>query len=187
MELICTLAKKVFELTMTREIFLDLFQTKSFDDIWYWLLLAVSWSLTTYWTMGVGNHDAREAQEKGGKYLSNFETLVGIYCERVEDGIVRYGPSVVLVVSFVLATLATLGFWFWILFAQAMFILTFPLCLTTLVSIVFASRQARAPEEGKKLLKRYRKLRLLKQTIGVFAIATASFWGAIVTFRLPAI
>lgn len=172
---------------MTQEIFLELFQTKSFDDVWYWLLLAVSWSLTTYWSMGVGNHDARKAQEKGGRYLSNFETLVGIYCERVEEGVARYGSSVILVISFVLASLATLGFWFWILFAQALFILLFPLCLTTLVSILFAGRQRREPVEGKDLLKRYRKLRLAKQAIGVFAITTASFWGAIVTFRVPAI
>ncbi len=187
MELICTLTEKVFEFTMTEEIFVDLFQTKSFDDIWYWLLLAVAWSLTTHWTMGVGNHDAREAQEKGGKYMSNFETLVGIYCQRIEASIVKYGSSVILVCTFLLASLATLGFWFWILFAQAMFILVFPLCLTTLVSIVFASRQVRDPAEGKELLKRYRKLRLLKQAIGVFAISTASFWGAIVTFQQPAV
>lgn len=172
---------------MTTEIFIDLFQTKSFDDIWYWLLLAVSWSLTTYWTMGVGNNEARAAQEKGGKYLSNFETLIAMYCDRVNEGIVRYGPPVMLVVSFVLAMLATLGFWFWILFAQAMFILVFPLCVTSLVSMVFASRQVRDPAEGRDLIKRYRKLRLVKQTIGVFAITTASFWGAIVTFRMPAV
>lgn len=172
---------------MTQEIFADLFRTKSFDNIWYWLLLAVSWSLTTYWTMGAGNHDAREAQEKGGEHLSKFETLVRIYCERVNDGIVSYGPHLVLVISFVLASLATLGFWFWILFAQALFLLLFPLCLTSLVSAAFASRQVKNPLAGKDLIGRYRKLRLAKQAIGVFAIATASFWGAIVTFRVPLI
>lgn len=187
MELICTIGGKRFEYTMTQEIFADLFRTKSFDNIWYWLLLAVSWSLTTYWTMGVGNHDAREAREKGGKYLSNFEFLVGIYCERMNEGIAHYGPSVILVISFLLATLATLGFWFWIYFAQALFLLVFPLCLTSLVSVAFASRQVRQPVKGRELIKRYRNLRLVKQTIGVFAIATASFWGAIVTFRVPMI
>ena len=187
MELNCTLSKKVPEFTMANEIFVNLFQNKSFDDIWYWLVLAVSWSLTTYWTMGVGDQDARAAQEKGGKYLTNFETLVGIYCERTENGIVRHGPYVILVVSFLLASLATLGFWFWILFAQAMFVLVFPLCLTTLVSIVFARRQVRDPARGRDLLKRYKTLRLVKQTIGVFAIATTSLWGAIVTYQLPTI
>lgn len=172
---------------MTHEIFIELFRTKSFDNIWYWMLLAVSWSLVTHWTMGVGNQDAREARDKGGKYLSNFETLVGIHCERTRESVERYGPSVVLVISFVLAMLATLGFWFWILFAQALFLLLFPLCLTTLASIMFANRQMREPLAGRELIRRYGKLRLLKQTIGVFAICTTSFWGAIVTFRVPSI
>ncbi len=172
---------------MTQEIFIELFRTKSFDNIWYWLLLAVSWSLVTHWTMGVGNQDAREARDKGGKYLSNFETLVGIYCDRTREGVEKYGPSVVLVMTFVLAMFATLGFWFWILFAQAMFLLLFPLCLTVLASVFFANRQVRNPLAGQELIKRYRRLRLLKQTIGVFAICTTSFWGAIVTFRMPAI
>ncbi len=181
------IARKVFNPLMAKEIFIDLFRTKSFDDIWYWLLLAVAWSLTTYWTMGVGNQDAREAREKGGKYLVDFEELVGIYCERINNSIEKYGTSVILVISFILASLATLGFWFWILFAQALFLLLFPLCMTSLVTIYFASRQAEDPVSGQDLIKRYRKLRLVKQTIGVFAISTASFWGAIVTFRLPAI
>lgn len=187
MELNCTLGEKAPELTMASEIFANLLKTKSFDDIWYWLVLAVAWSLTTYWTMGVGNQDARAAQDKGGKYLSNFETLVGIYCERTVSSIATYGPPFVLVASFVLASLATLGFWFWILFAQAMFILLFPLCITTLVSVAFAKRQVRDPAQGKDLLKRYKTLRLVKQTIGVFAITTTSFWGALVTYKLPTI
>jgi hypothetical protein len=170
---------------MIEQVFTELFRTKSFDNIWYWLMLSVAWSVTTQWTLGVGNHDARAAMDKGGKYMSDFETLVRIYCDRMHENAKRYGSQAMFGFCFVLASLATLGFWFWILFAQAMFFLVFPFCVTTLISVMYAHRQVEDPRTGKDLVKRYRKLRLLKQTIGVFTITTTSFWGTIVIFRMP--
>lgn len=185
MELICRIAGKGFTLPLVEEITAELFRTRSFDNIWYWLLLSVSWSLATQWTLGVGHYDARAAVAKGGRHMTDFETLVEIYCNRMHENGEKYGAQAVLIASFLLASLATLGFWFWILFAQALFMLVFPVCLTLLLSIMVANRQVRDPVSGKRLIKRYRKLRMLKQTIGVFAISMTSFWGTIVILRAP--
>lgn len=169
---------------MVQNIVIQLFQTKSFDNVWYWVLLAIAWSLMSYWTFGVGHHEAVQARRNGGEHLTEFETIVGIYCKRVCESLDRYGTFAALAISFILAMLATLGFWFWILFAQALFLLVAPLMAANVVTLIFACRQDRAPLAGKALIRRYRNLRMLKQAIGVFTIMTASAWGALINLGL---
>ena len=85
----------------------------------------------------------------------------------------------------ILASLATLGFVFWYLFAQALFLLLFPLMLAGCVTLAFAYVQVRNPMNGADLIKRYNLLRRLKQLIGVLTISGVTMWGTIVTFKLP--
>lgn len=167
------------------ELIRELFHTRSFDSIWYWLFLAVSWSLATYWTLGIGHHEAMQARNKGGQHLNDFELVVNIYCRRLAEGIEQFGNGAILVGSFFLAIMATMGFYFGMLFMQGLFLLTFPLLIANIMTVVVAKRQVAAPMEGEELIQRYRRLRLVKQGFGAFSILLVSIWGAFTTLRLP--
>ncbi len=167
------------------DLITQLFHTRSFDSVWYWLMLAVSWSLATYWTLGVGHHEAMEARNKGGRHQSDFEVVVNIYCLRLAEGIVQFGNSAMLIGSFLLAVVATMGFWFGMMFMQGLFLLVFPLLIANIMTVVIARRQVATPLVGDDLIKRYRRLRLLKQGFGAFSIFCTSIWGALSSLRLP--
>ena len=174
-------------MSVVQEIIIELFRTRSFINIWYLILLAVSWSITTYRTLGVGHYEAQMARRIGGRHMEEFELVAGNYCQRLADSFERHGTVSVLAISFALASLATLGFWFWYLFAQALFLLVAPLLLAGCITLAVARLQQRKPFKGEDLMRRYRRLRLTKQLIGVAAISGASMWGAIVTFKFPVV
>lgn len=166
------------------DIINELLHTRSFDNVWFWLMLAVSWSLATYWTLGVGHHEAMEARNKGGQHLSDFELVVNIYCRRLAEGIDQFGNGAALIGSFLLSIMATMGFWFGMVFMQGLFLLVFPLLIANIMTVVLAKRQVSAPLVGQNLIQRYRRLRLLKQGFGVFSILLISIWGAYSTLRI---
>ena len=159
----------------------QLLTNTSFDSPWYWIFFATSWSLATYWTLGVGHHDSHNVLEDAG-IRADFETSIGIYVRRNTIGFDKYGPVFIAIMFFLIASAAIVGFGRNAPLLQAFFWLLFPLMLAFFATLRVCYRLAKEPEEGEQLLKTYYWLRRTKQVIGMLAIMCTSFWGALVLY-----
>lgn len=151
--------------------------SRSFASVWYWIVFALLWTRATNWTLGVPYEDARNAVVLGGRYMADFEVQMEINT-RKRTRLYRAHPIMLVgAVSFFLATVFMLGFWFRIQFMQASFLLLFPLTLVTLLSTRLALRLERDDARGRDLYEAYVWHRRAKQVIGGLAIFLAAFWG----------
>ena len=56
----------------------NLLNSGSFDNFWYWAIIAVTWSRATHFLLGAGLHDVRDALKNGGQDMIDVETLINI-------------------------------------------------------------------------------------------------------------
>ena len=73
--------------------------------------------------------------------------------------------------------LAILGWGYAIEFAQAVFLLAFPLSCVGLLSLATARRLTETGDKGADLRRRLSRLRILIQMIGALAIFFTALWG----------
>lgn len=151
-------------------------ETESFLNVWFWLFLAVSWSRTTYSTLGVPFHDARLAYHREGKYQTDFELVMRVAVDHYTEMFDQYGPYLIGLMGFILATVATLGFTFKYQIMQASFGLLLPLCIATLFSVRFAYQLRNAPLKGRALCRAYFFHRRLKQILGAMTLVIIAVW-----------
>ncbi|MDC0737129.1 component of SufBCD complex [Cognatishimia sp. SS12] len=163
---------------------LELIDLRSFSNLWFWIMLAVIWSSASHWIIGVPYDLVLRARRKGGRYEEDLEDLV-----RINVGRLMYiGQSSGLWMTsfgcFMLAIMAVLGFYYRIEFAQAVFLILFPLSLVGLLSLA-AARGIQADElRGEALYKRLARHRVYVQLIGMLAIFLTSLWGMYQNFQI---
>lgn len=150
---------------------------RSFSNLWFWISLAVVWSTASHFVLGVPFDMVQRAARNGEQAAEDLETLVRINCNRIlyisqVSGLWILGLSCAF-----LTILGMLGFVYWIEFAQAVFLLAFPLSLVGLLSVVTANAIHTAELTGTDLYKRLRLHRLFIQLIGVVAIFVTAMWG----------
>ncbi|MBV6638534.1 MAG: component of SufBCD complex, partial [Mameliella sp.] len=89
------------------------------------------------------------------------------------------GLWVVAIGSAFLSGVAILGFYpgYWIEFAQAVFLLAFPMTLVGLLSVRSARLIREGEGEGEALWRRLRIHRMLTQLIGMVSIFVTALWG----------
>ena len=78
---------------------------------------------------------------------------------------------------FTLTVLVLMGFVYGQEFAQALFLLGFPMSLIGLLSIFTAHRIRRDGSRGEALYKRLHRHRLVIQLVGMVSIFVTSIWG----------
>jgi len=157
---------------------IEVIDLRSFTSIWYWIVVAVVWSTTAHWTLGVP-YDAvsRARRAGGGPAQEDLEILVRVNCNRLLHIMDVSGAWVVGFAFFLLSVLLLLGFWYEIELAQALFLILAPLSLVTLLT-VRAARGIRAGGlKGQALRLRIARLRILNQVIGLVSIFITAFWG----------
>ena len=99
---------------------------RSFSNLWYWIGLAVAWSMASYWVMGVPYDMIQRAGRVEGDAQDDLETIVRVNCNRITSLSEQSGLSMIAVASALLSSLVIMGFWYSIEFAQAVFLLMFP-------------------------------------------------------------
>jgi hypothetical protein len=164
-----------------------LLSTSSFDNFWYWLMIAVSWSRTTYFTLGAGMHDVREAVRNGGQDMIDAEHLIGINARRLTRSFDDYGVWLIAIGMFLMATIATLGFGFSFELMQAATLFLIGMIFAFLLTLRFAYRIRSKSLSGEALCKAYFKHRTAKQFIGMSMIFVISFYGAFYTIIIRGI
>ena len=97
--------------------------------MWYWIALAVLWSSTAHYGLGVPFDLVQRAKRKGGQFEIDLEDLVRINCKRVLFIGSISGLWIVGLTCFVLTALFGLGFIYRMEFAQAVFLMVFPLAI----------------------------------------------------------
>ncbi len=155
----------------------ELIDMRSFSNLWYWIALAVVWSSASHWVLGVPYDLVLSAARHGGQRQIDLEDLVRINCNRILHIGEVSGMWIIAMSCALLSGLAVTGFYYWIEFAQAVFLILFPLGIVGVLSMVAARSITLRALTGEALRKRLRLQRLFTQVIGLVSIFVTAMWG----------
>lgn len=155
----------------------ELIDMRSFSNLWFWIVLAVVWSSASHWVLGVPYDMITRARRVGGQAEIDLEDMTRINVNRLlyigrVSGLWLLGFS-----CFMLSGLVTLGFFYGVEFAQAVFLIALPMSLVGLLSLSTAKRIETEALTGEALRRRLLRHRLYTQLIGTLAIFVTALWG----------
>lgn len=162
----------------------EMIDLRSFSNLWFWLALAVMWSTASHWVLGVPYDMVQRASAKGGQAEQDLEALARIYVNRLLFIAAEAGAWAAGVVAFLLTSLAILGFGYGVQFAQALFLLAFPMTFVAMITLRVAQDIDAGQITGAALRRRLTRLRLWTQAIGMIAILVTVFWGMAQNFSI---
>lgn len=155
----------------------ELIDMRSFSNLWYWIALAVLWSTTSHWVLGVPWDMIQRAARNGGEAQVDLEDLVRINCNRLLYIAGVSGLWLLGLISGLLTSLAMLGFLYRIEFAQAVFLLAAPMTLVGALSLNTARIIHDAGLAGEALRRRLGRHRIHTQIVGMISIFITALWG----------
>lgn len=155
----------------------ELIDMRSFSNLWFWIVLAVLWSSASHWVMGIPYDLVVRARRIGGQVETDLLDIVRIHTNRILLIVDMSGTILLAFGCFLFTGMATLGFYYDVEFAQALFLLLFPMTLVLLVNIVHARRLRRQELTLETVSKTISRCRLYTQIIGMISILVTSFWG----------
>ena len=155
----------------------EVIDLRSFSNLWFWIALAVVWSSVSHWTLGVPYDMVLRARRQGGQSEIDLEAITRINVNRLLYIARVSGVLLLWFVCFSLTGLAILAFWYWVEFAQALFLLGFPLTLVGAMSLSTAQGIERDACQGAELRRRLGRLRMATQMLGALSIFVTALWG----------
>ena len=166
----------------------ELIDMRSFSNLWYWIILAVMWSSTSHWVLGVPwDMVMRARKDDTEARMQDLETIVRININRIlliaeESGLLLAGLT-----CFMLTMLMLLGFVYGNEFSQAVFLLLFPMTIVGLLSVATAHVIRRDGLSGEALYRMMHKHRVLTQVVGVISIFVTAMWGMLQNMTIGAL
>jgi hypothetical protein len=168
---------------LTQTVF-EVIDMRSFSNLWYWIALAVLWSSTSHWVLGVPFDMIQRARRQGGQTVEDVELMASLNSRRLL-GIARTAAAPLFAfVSFILTTLAILGFWFGVEFAQAVFFLAAPMVIVGWLALRSALRIEEGESSGDALFRLLVSHRRKVQAVGMFSILVTSLFGMYQNFNV---
>lgn len=166
----------VYPLDWTSTVF-EVIDMRSFSNLWFWIALAVVWSSASHWVLGVPFDMIGRARKHGGQAQLDLEEMV-----RINIGRLLYigrvsGLILLTFVSFLLTGLGMLAFWYDVEFAQAVFLILFPMTFVGLLSLSTAQLIESEQPTGEALYKRLVRHRFWTQVIGMISIFVTAMFG----------
>ncbi|QBF31750.1 component of SufBCD complex [Thalassococcus sp. S3] len=156
---------------------IELIDMRSFSNLWFWIALAVVWSSASHWVLGVPYDMVTRARRHGGQASLDLQDIVRVNVNRMLYIADMSGLWLLGLACFVLTGLVLLGFVYGVEFAQAVFLLGFPISIVAMMSLRTA-RAIRAEElAGDGLCHRLTRHRFYVQGVGVVSIFITSLWG----------
>lgn len=155
----------------------EVIDMRSFSNLWYWIALAVLWSSTSYWVLGIPYDLIQQARRHGGQAQVDVEDLARINAGRLLHVIDQGGLIIVALAFFWLSVLAVLAFWYDVEFAQAVFLLLTPLVFVVWASVRVCRRIVAGENRGEALYRRLIVHRRITQGIGMLAIFVTAMYG----------
>lgn len=157
----------------------NLIEFDSFWNIWFWVMVVVSWSVTCHWTIGVPFDLIVLANRYGGKWADQCEMVAQANIDRMCYYIERGGVYFIAVIAFFIAILATFGFYFDMEFSKALTLLLTPLIAVQFLGARLAVKARNNGWEGKILRKALTRRRFWNQVIGVTSVFMLSVFAFI--------
>lgn len=155
----------------------ELIDMRSFSNLWYWIALAVLWSSTSHWVIGVPFDMITRARRDGGQAQQDLEDMVRINVGRILFIARTSGLWLVGIICFLLTVLMFLAFVYDIEFAQAVLFLAAPMTLVGFFSINTAFLIEAGENAGPVLHRRLMRHRVLIQLIGMVSIFVTAMFG----------
>jgi hypothetical protein len=162
----------------------DLFETvfevidmRSFSNLWYWIALAVLWSSTSHWVLGVPFDMIQRGRREGGEAQQDVEDLVRINTNRLLSFVQKGAVVMVGIACFWLTIIGVLAFYYDVEFAQAVFFLLAPMSIVVWQSLITSRRIAGGENTGEALNRRLTIHRRITQGIGMLAIFVTAMFG----------
>ncbi|WP_425038761.1 component of SufBCD complex [Primorskyibacter sp. S187A] len=162
----------------------ELIDMRSFSNLWYWIALAVMWSTASHWVLGVPFDMVSRARKYGGQTMIDLEDLTRINVNRLLFIGRMAGIWLVAVFCFILSGLFTAGFVLANEFAQATFLLVFPLSIIWLLSVNTAKLIEMQELHGEALCRRITRHRFHIQVLGILFIFVTAMWGMYQNFSM---
>lgn len=150
---------------------------RSFSNLWFWISLAVLWSSTSHWVIGVPYDLVMRAKRHGAEHVDDLEALVRINVNRILYIANTSGLWVIGLTAALASGLIVLGFFYDIEFAQAVACLFVPMCLVGALTVRSARLINAGENSGPALFRRLSRHRLTTQFIGMISIFITSMWG----------
>ncbi len=159
----------------------ELIDMRSFSNLWFWIALAVLWSSTSHWVLGVPwdlVSRARKAEHTGdAQSVIDFHDLVRINTNRIVFIVRESGLLIAGFVCFILTVTFMTGFLYGHEFAQALFLLGLPMSVVGLMSFATARKIKARALEGEPLYRQMYRHRLATQVVGMISIFVTAMWG----------
>lgn len=150
---------------------------RSFSNLWFWIALAVLWSSVSYWVLGVPYDMITRAQSQKGQAGEDLMDIVRVNVSRILYIGRISGLALTGVVTFFLTGLGILAFWYDVEFAQALFLLAFPLTIVGALSLSTAQLLVQEDPELDGLIRRLIRHRRWTQAIGMVSIFVTAIYG----------
>ncbi|WP_171129756.1 MULTISPECIES: component of SufBCD complex [unclassified Ruegeria] len=155
----------------------ELIDMRSFSNLWYWISLAVLWSTASHWAMGVPYDLVVRARRVGGQSEQDLLDIVRINRNRLLYISEVSGLAIIAIACFFLTGLATAGFYYDLEFAQAVFLLLFPMSFVGLVNL-WTARKLKQNEINLQIVSKFlTRCRIITQVIGMISILITALWG----------
>ena len=158
-------------------IITEVIDTRSFSNLWYWIVLVVYWSMSSQRVVGVPFDLILRARRQGGQAEADMEAMVAINVRRFL-GISRTAAvPMFAILSFVLTVLLTLAIFYRSQFAQAVLFLFCPMIFVSWLSLRTALLIEAVDKNGVALYRRLILHRRQVQMVGLLAIMITALFG----------
>ncbi len=155
----------------------EVIDARSFSNLWYWLAVAASWSVASHRVLGVPWDMVARARRLGGAAEDDLHAVLRVHVLRLLAMHEAAGLWLLGLACAVLTALALLGFLYAVEFAQAAFLLAFPLSVVAVLSVRMARDLAMGRAQGDALYRRLSRHRLTVQLIGMASILVTATVG----------
>jgi hypothetical protein len=155
----------------------EVIDMRSFSNLWFWIALAVMWSTTSHFVVGVPHDLIRRAERDGGQSMADVEALAHIYTRRLLLIARQGGLILVAILSFLTAGMIMLATVYAVEFAQAVLCLMLPLMVVGWLTL----RTCLAIESGDlrdtALTTLLRRHRVTVQAVGMVSLFATGMFG----------
>lgn len=156
----------------------ELIDMRSFSNLWFWIVLAVLWSSTSHWVLGIPWDVVQRARRNNDvQGIEDLHDLTRINTNRITFIVDQSGLLLSGFMCFVLTVLAMLGFGYANEFSQAVFLLLFPMTLVGLLSLRTARKIQSLQLRDDALYRVLSRHRFITQALGMVSIFITAIWG----------
>lgn len=146
---------------------------ETFQSVWFWIMLSVSWSIVCVRTLNVPYDMLVRGVNGETRALRDVDTLVEISVRRTCGFYAKSGALTIGIMFFLLATSGTFAFVYGYQVAQGIFIFLFPMMIVFFMGVRLCFQIEREGVEGQALCRKLLRRRFWNQIIGITTVAAA--------------